>query len=82
HNLKHVVRADCALVAVYRSGDLAVADGFGSERERYKLPYGAVISVKEGDKVDPGAIVAKWDPLTHPIVNEVDGTVALVGMEE
>ncbi|AGO41781.1 DNA-directed RNA polymerase subunit beta' [Pseudomonas aeruginosa] len=80
HNLKHVVRADGALVAVSRSGELAVADDFG--RERYKLPYGAVISVKEGDKVDPGAIVAKWDPHTHPIVTEVDGTVAFVGMEE
>lgn len=53
HNLKHVVRADGALVAVSRSGELAVADDFGRERERYKLPYGAVISVKEGDKVDP-----------------------------
>ncbi len=41
-----------------------------------------MISVKEGDKVDPGAIVAKWDPHTHPIVTEVDGTVAFVGMEE
>ena len=82
HNLKHVVRADGALVAVSRSGELAVADDFGRERERYKLPYGAVISVKEGDKVDPGAIVAKWDPHTHPIVTEVDGTVAFVGMEE
>ncbi|MCT1288477.1 DNA-directed RNA polymerase subunit beta' [Pseudomonas aeruginosa] len=81
HNLKHVVRADGALVAVSRSGELAVADDFGRERERYKLPYGAVISVKEGDKVDPGAIVAKWDPHTHPIVTEVDGTVAFVGME-
>ena len=82
HNLKHVERADGALVAVSRSGELAVADDFGRERERYKLPYGAVISVKEGDKVDPGAIVAKWDPHTHPIVTEVDGTVAFAGMEE
>ena len=67
HNLKHVVRADGALVAVSRSGELAVDRRLRS-RERYKLPYGAVISVKEGDKVDPGAIVAKWDPHTHPIV--------------
>ncbi|MCY1290306.1 DNA-directed RNA polymerase subunit beta' [compost metagenome] len=82
HNLKHVERLDGNLVAVSRSGELAVADDFGRERERYKLPYGAVISVKEGDKVDPGAIVAKWDPHTHPIVTEMDGTVAFVGMEE
>jgi DNA-directed RNA polymerase subunit beta' len=82
HNLKHVERADGALVAVSRSGELAIADDFGRERERYRLPYGAVISVKEGDKVDAGAVVAKWDPHTHPIVTEMDGTVAFVGMEE
>ena len=82
HNLKHVERADGALVAVSRSGELAIADEFGRERERYKLPYGAVISVKEGDKVEAGAIVAKWDPHTHPIVTEMKGTVTFVGMEE
>ena len=82
HNLKHVERADGALVAVSRSGELAIADEYGRERERYKLPYGAVISVKEGDKVDAGAIVAKWDPHTHPIVTEISGTVAFFGMDE
>ena len=82
HNLKYVERVDGNLVAVSRSGELAVADEFGRERERYKLPYGAVISVKEGDKVDAGAIVAKWDPHTHPIVTEMKGIVTFVGMEE
>ena len=82
HNLKHVERVDGHLVAVSRSGELAIADDYGRERERYKLPYGAVISVKEGDKVDAGAIVAKWDPHTHPIVTEMKGTVTYVGMEE
>ncbi|TDQ36359.1 DNA-directed RNA polymerase subunit beta' [Thiopseudomonas denitrificans] len=80
-NVKHVVRPDGALVAVSRSGQLAVADEFGRERERYKLPYGAVISTNEGQAVEAGAIVAKWDPHTHPIVSETTGTVRFVGME-
>ncbi|MDY7220438.1 DNA-directed RNA polymerase subunit beta' [Denitrificimonas sp. JX-1] len=80
-NLKHVDRADGSLVAVSRSGELAIADEFGRERERYKLPYGAVISVQEGDVVDAGAVVAKWDPHTHPIVTETTGVVQFVGME-
>ena len=50
HNLKQVERADGNTVAVSRSGELAIADEFGRERERYKLPYGAVISVKEGER--------------------------------
>ncbi|GGD12663.1 DNA-directed RNA polymerase subunit beta' [Halopseudomonas salina] len=82
HNLKHVERADGTLVAVSRSGELAVADEFGRERERYKLPYGAFISIKEGEKVAAGQVVAKWDPHTHPIVTEISGTVAFFGMEE
>ena len=80
-NVKHVVRPDGALVTVSRSGQLAVADEFGRERERYKLPYGAVITAKEADVVDAGAIVAKWDPHTHPIVSETTGIVRFVGME-
>ena len=47
-NMKFVERNDGNLVAVSRSGQLAMADEFGRERERYKLPYGAVLSVKDG----------------------------------
>ena len=82
HNIKTVMRADRSLVAVSRSGELAVADANGRERERYKIPYGAVISANEGDTVDGGTVVAKWDPHTHPIITEVAGKVSLSGMVE
>jgi DNA-directed RNA polymerase subunit beta' len=36
------------LVAVSRSGEIGMVDEHGRERERYKVPYGAVISVKDG----------------------------------
>ena len=81
-NLKTVERKSGDLVAVSRSGELAVADENGRERERYKLPYGAVIKVKDGAQVAAGDIVASWDPHTHQIVSEVAGKVALSGMEE
>ncbi|RRJ82194.1 DNA-directed RNA polymerase subunit beta' [Aestuariirhabdus litorea] len=82
HNLKTVERKDGSLVAVSRSGELAVADEFGRERERYKLPYGANILLKDGAAVNPGDVVAKWDPHTHPIITEIAGKVAFSGMEE
>ncbi|MFT7223784.1 MAG: DNA-directed RNA polymerase subunit beta' [Cellvibrionaceae bacterium] len=81
-NVKLVENANGHFVAVSRSGQLAVADGAGRERERYKLPYGAVISVKDGDHVNGGMIVAKWDPHTHPIVSEVAGKISFSGMED
>ena len=61
------------LITTSRSGELAVVDEFGRERERYKVPYGATLSVDDGDKVQPGQLVASWDPHTHPVVTEVSG---------
>jgi DNA-directed RNA polymerase subunit beta' len=82
HNLKYVERTDGNLVATSRSGELGVTDEHGRERERYKLPYGAIIKVRDGSKVDAGAVVANWDPHTHPIVTEVAGRIKYVGMED
>jgi DNA-directed RNA polymerase subunit beta' len=82
HNLKSVETIDDKLVAVSRSGELSIIDLNGRERERYKLPYGAVIQVKDGAQVDAGNIVANWDPHTHPIITEVAGRVRFSGMED
>tara|TARA_A100001391_G_scaffold183147_4_gene150102 strand:- start:134 stop:1540 length:1407 start_codon:yes stop_codon:yes gene_type:complete len=81
HNAKHVQHRD-GLVIVSRSADLAVLDDLGRERERYKMPYGALVTVNEGDSVDGGQVVATWDPHTHPIIAEVAGKVQFGDMEE
>jgi DNA-directed RNA polymerase subunit beta' len=75
HNIKSVQHEKGHLVAVSRSGEIGVVDMFGRERERYKIPYGAVINSKEHDKVKGGQIVATWDPHTHPVVTEVTGFI-------
>ena len=75
HNLKVVRHADGHYVAVTRSGELSIADEHGRERERYKIPYGAELSVADGDAVTGGRMVASWDPHTHPVVSEVAGRV-------
>ena len=82
HNIKTVVNKHGNLVAVSRSGELGVIDEAGRERERYKVPYGATISVNEGDAVTAGQEVATWDPHTHPIITEVAGRVQLVDFVE
>jgi DNA-directed RNA polymerase subunit beta' len=82
HNLKTVERIDGDLVAVSRSGELSVLDVRGRERERYKLPYGALLKVKDNQEVSKGSRVASWDPHTHPIITEVAGTINFSGMEE
>ncbi len=82
HNVKHIGRKGGDLVVVSRSGSLAIADQHGRERERYKIPYGTVMSVKEGAKVKAGQVIANWDPHTHPIVTEVAGRVKFHDMED
>ena len=76
HNLKTVIKVNGNYVAVSRSGELAVLDDAGRERERYKVPYGAVLVVGDGDVVEGGKLVANWDPHTHPVVSEVAGKAA------
>jgi len=82
NNLKTVIHAAGHLVAVSRSGELSVMDGHGRERERYKLPYGASIALRDGAAVKAGQQVASWDPHNHPIVSEVKGFVRFIDFVE
>ena len=82
HNLRSVEQKSGKLVAVSRSGELSVLDLNGRERERYRLPYGAVISLRDGDSVKARQVVANWDPHTHPIITEVAGKIRFDHVEE
>ncbi|MCC5859890.1 MAG: DNA-directed RNA polymerase subunit beta' [Ectothiorhodospiraceae bacterium] len=73
HNMKVIKHHTGNLVAVSRSGEITVIDEQNREKERYKVPYGATITVADGEAVKAGQIVANWDPHTHPIVTEVKG---------
>src|SRR5690606_31563351 len=57
HNMKTVQNAAGNLVVVSRSGELIVNDVNGREREKYKLPYGAVVSLAADRKVEAGQVV-------------------------
>ena len=75
-NMKTIEHASKGHVIVTsRSGEIAVADDLGRERERYKVPYGAQLAASDGDSVSIGQVVASWDPHTHPVVTEVSGTL-------
>jgi DNA-directed RNA polymerase subunit beta' len=80
HNVKFVQNSNKHYVMISRSGEVAISDDSGREKERYKLPYGAVLTKADGDKVKAGEVIANWDPHTHPIVSEVSGRVKFVDM--
>jgi len=75
NNLKTIKNADKNLVATSRSGEIVISDKFGKEKERYKIPYGATINIKDGQKVSAGDVISTWDPHTHPIITEASGTL-------
>jgi DNA-directed RNA polymerase subunit beta' len=81
-SMRYVTNARKELVAISRSGELLITDDSGRERERHKVPYGATISVKDGDKIKAGAVLATWDPHTRPIITEYSGRVRFENVED
>jgi len=73
--LKTVETDEGDLIAMNRNGEIAIMGKGGREVERYPIIYGAVLKVREGQKIKPGEVMAEWDPFTIPIMTEVPGTV-------
>ncbi|MEC9340732.1 MAG: DNA-directed RNA polymerase subunit beta', partial [Pseudomonadota bacterium] len=74
-NFSLIEKDDGSTVSVSRSGEMIVLDDLGRERERHKVPYGAVLTKADGDNVTAGELIASWDPHTHPIITEVAGRI-------
>jgi DNA-directed RNA polymerase subunit beta' len=81
-NAKFVTNSEDHLVITSRSSELTVIDELGREKERYKVPYGTVLSKKDGGAITAGETIANWDPHTHPIITEVAGKVQFVDLSD
>jgi len=71
--MRYVTNGKGELVVISRSGEIVIHDEHGRERERHKVPYGAVLTIKTDQTVKSGTILANWDPLTRPIITEYAG---------
>ncbi len=80
--MRYVTSPKGEKVVIARSGEVLITDDNGRERERHKVPYGAVLLADEGQQVKAGAQLATWDPHTRPIVTEYAGTVKFEHVEE
>ena len=80
--MRYVTNSKGELVVIARSGEIIIHDEHGRERERHKVPYGAILTVKADQQIKAGAILANWDPLTRPIITEFAGTVKFENVEE
>ena len=82
HNLNVVKNTNKDNVVISRSGELGILDDTGREKERYKIPYGAVITIDNDEKVEMGQTTVTWDPYTTPIITETAGIVKFVDFVE
>lgn len=80
--MRYVTSAKGEKVVISRSGEVLITDDHGRERERHKVPYGAMLAVDDGKVVKAGVKLATWDPHTRPIVTEYAGTVRFENVEE
>ena len=80
--MRYVTNGKKELVVISRSGEIVIHDEHGRERERHKVPYGAVLTVKADQTVKAGTILANWDPLTRPIITEFAGKAQFENVEE
>ena len=80
--MRYVSNSKGELVVIARSGEIIIHDDLGRERERHKVPYGAILTVKPDQAIKAGTVLANWDPLTRPIITEFAGQVRFENVEE
>ena len=82
NTMRYVTNNKGEQIVISRSGELIIADDYGRERERHKLPYGAILLFVDGAQIKAGTQLATWDPLTRPIITEYAGTLRFENIEE
>ena len=80
--MRYVSNTRGELVAISRNGEVMIHDEANRERERHKVPYGALLAVRDGQTVKAGHVLATWDPHTRPIITEYAGRIKFENVEE
>ncbi len=69
-------------IALKRNGEMGLLDAKDRELDKFKVPYGATILVKDSQKVKAGVILFMWDPHRTPILAEVPGIIKFTDIVE
>ena len=59
-DLRCVANDEGKMVVMNRNSELSVLGEKGRERERYPVPYGAVLHVEDGGTIEPNGLIADW----------------------
>ncbi len=73
--MRSVTNPEGQTIVLTRNGEISLLDAKGRELEKYEVPTGAFLMVKENEEISPGAVLCQWDPHSIPILAEVAGRV-------
>ena len=92
NNLRTIKNRDGETLVVSRNTELVFTEMSPRRRQVHKVPYGAVIYVKDGQDVtlkeDPVTktkkhiLLAKWDPHSKSIISEYEGKLKFVDIKD
>ncbi|VFP80945.1 DNA-directed RNA polymerase subunit beta' [Buchnera aphidicola (Cinara kochiana kochiana)] len=77
---KSVINSNGKIVIISRNVELKMLSKSGKTQESYKIPYGSILTKGEGEKINAGEIIARWDPHTIPVITEVSGYIQFIDM--
>lgn len=81
-DIQTVVSAESEVIVMNRKGGgIKIVGEEGRERARETIIYGATLHIKDGQTIQPGDVIATWDPFTTPIITEVSGRVRFADVE-
>src|SRR5207253_11313751 len=62
-------------MALARNGELVILGPKERVQETFAVPNGSTLMVEEGQQIQPGQLLVKWDPHMIPILAEVGGRI-------
>lgn len=80
-NMKFI-KLEEGLKVLNNSAEIIIVDERGRELERYSVPAGATLFVTDGQKIQTGYVLARWEPLSIPILAEEEGKVVYKDLVE
>ena len=82
YDCRVIKRKDRTFIVVSQSSEINVEDENGRVVERHRIPYGTTLNFPSGSKIKQGDLLAKWDPLTRPIIAEVGGKAKFIDIDD
>jgi DNA-directed RNA polymerase subunit beta' len=75
HELEVVTGPTKERICISRNGELLLVDSRERELDRFAVPLGGILKVKDGGSVKEKQTIFTWDPFNVPVLAERDGVI-------